>query len=75
MSGTSVYNTSGSPLLIDEAGHVLAAGEHGDVNVNVDPAKSHVAAGRLLINDVPEADPAPVIEAKAGKPATATKEG
>lgn len=54
------YNTSDSPLLIDDEGHVLGGREWGAVNDKLDQARDAVRAGTLRFVDElgEDADPA-----------------
>jgi len=58
------YNTSGGPVVIDDDGHTLAAGDWGDVDPDAPRVVELVAAGHLVIND----------ESPAAAPATDTDE-
>jgi len=53
----TIYNSTDGPLIIDPDGHILGGREHRkDVDVDLDPAKAHVAAGRVIVT---KADDAP----------------
>ncbi len=58
MTHVTGFNATSGPLLIDRAGHVLGSGEYAPVREDEQPAKGHLAAGRLLAVESPQgADP------------------
>lgn len=69
MAGSTIYNTTDGPLVVDDEGRVLGGREHRDgVDVQAEPVASHIAAGRLVVVDTPTPakrrrnDPAPSTE-------------
>ena len=57
MAGSTLYNTTDGPLLIDRAGRVLGARERlEDADVSSSPIAGHIAAGRIVVVDEPEAE-------------------
>lgn len=57
------YNTTDGPLVVNDAGGIIAGGEHGEVDAEFDGTSTALATGALIWDDaVPEADdhaPAP----------------
>lgn len=52
MTGSTIYNTTDGPLIIDRAGRVLGGRERlEDVDVDASPVAGHIAAGRLVVLD------------------------
>lgn len=65
MTGSTIYNGTDGPLIIDRAGRVLGARERrDDVDVTASPVSGHIAAGRLVVIDDTTQDDA---AGKAGK--------
>lgn len=67
MAGSTIYNTTDGPLIVDDEGRTLGGREHRpDVDVKAEPVASHIAAGRLVVVDTPtkrrRTDPAPSTE-------------
>lgn len=57
MTGSTIYNSTDGPLIVDRAGRVLAARERlEDVDVDSSPIAGHIAAGRLIVVDTSPAD-------------------
>lgn len=57
MAGSTIYNSTDGPLLIDRAGRVLGARERlEDVDVDSSPVAGHIKAGRLVVVDTSPAD-------------------
>lgn len=57
MAGSTIYNVTHGPLLIDRAGRVLGARERlEDVDVDSSPVAGHIKAGRLVVVDTSPAD-------------------
>lgn len=46
---STVKNVGGTPVDLTAAGRMLGAGEWGTANVDAQPAKGHVTAGRLAV--------------------------
>ena len=59
MTTGSVFNRSGGPLVIDDEGRQLAAGERmDDVDLDAEPIAGHIAADRLIdVTPDPEEGP------------------
>lgn len=49
----TIYNATDGPLTIDRAGRILGAREHGDGDVDAQPVKGHVEAGRMVHIETP----------------------
>jgi hypothetical protein len=45
------YNPTPQPVVIDEAGHILAGGEHGEVDTSAPPVIAAVGTSRLVLLD------------------------
>ena len=86
MAGSTLYNTTDGPLLIDRAGRVLGARERlEDADPSSSPIAGHITAGRIVVVAEPPGDsdaeqhtddqPQPV-KGKAGRrtPAPSTEE-
>ena len=57
MAGSTIYNSTDGPLIIDRAGRVLGARERlEDVDVDSSPVAGHIKAGRLIVVDTSPAD-------------------
>lgn len=82
MAGSTIYNTTDGPLLIDRAGRMLAARTRSDgpVDVTASPVAGHVKDGRAIVVDEPQADDQPEADkatptTSRGKRGTTTQEG
>lgn len=84
MTGSTIYNSTDGPLIVDRAGRVLGARERlEDVDVDSSPIAGHIEAGRLIVVDTSPADDAEepeAVEAAPTKPrkprgTTSTQEG
>lgn len=57
MAGSTIYNSTDGPLIIDRAGRVLGARERlEDVDVDASPVAGHIEAGRLVVVDEPQVE-------------------
>lgn len=45
------YNPTGSPVIVDDAGHVLGGGEHGTVDTTTARIIAAVGAGALVLTN------------------------
>ncbi len=50
-----VFNSEPVPVIVDDKGHVLAAGAHGTIG-DSDRARRLIDAGRLVVVDAPKPD-------------------
>lgn len=77
MAGSTLYNTTDGPLLIDRAGRVLGARERlEDADVSSSPIAGHIAAGRIVVVDEPQVEDAkaPKAAGRRTSPAPSTEE-
>lgn len=73
MAGSTIYNTTDGPLIIDRAGRVLGAREHRDnVDASSSPVAGHIAAGRLIELEAQADAEAPVESTRKGGRRTST---
>lgn len=56
MAGDTIYNSTDGPLIVDDEGRVLEGRTHrSECDVELAPVAAHIAAGRIVVVEEPEA--------------------